>query len=249
MKKIVVVPLIFFFGILTFALDNSDKLLSEKIETLETSLTKSGSPSLSEKQLRKSRNDLVSVLKFGKIDINNNDDNLKKLISEADGKNISASIYIIDSQETKQLIPISTTSLSFNGRKQLGKLNFLELNADLKKVVENKEKVCGKNLVIPTLGVEIDPDSENFREKERLETELQELRKKNYKDKDFPAQEKRILTQLKSLENNPRRKKVKFDYCAKPILSSNGSVIGIYLVQTISPTSETDSNNNQGNTK
>lgn len=73
---------------------------------------------------------------------------------------------------------------------------------------------------------------EHLWNEKNLDEKLAKLRKENFQSQTFPQEEKALLENIKKLEENPSRCKVRFDYCAKPILSSNGQqTLGVYFIQ------------------
>ncbi len=216
-----------------FALDEKSNTLYNGIDNLEQALKKLGEQSLDEKRVKVGSDEtLIPNIKFDRIGLANNDDTLKKFIVETKMNGVDATLYIINPNDQNQLIPITTTALDFRGAKQIGKMNALDINSDLQKVIQNKSKICAKELVVPTKGIAFQSTENNYKMKKNLKEKLAILRKESFQSQTFPQEEKALLENIKKLEENPSRCKVRFDYCAKPIHSSNGQqTLGVYFIQ------------------
>lgn len=142
----------------------------------------------------------VNDVKFGRVSIINNDDYLKKITADSNIIDFASTVLLFNEDNSK-LIPVSTTLLDFNGRKVIGENNYITIDQNLNSVIKDKVIKCADDLVIPTNGLIISDSLE---------------------------------LKIKSNSNNKSkfesRKKIKFYFCAKPILDNGENVLGVYLV-------------------
>lgn len=99
------------FGSLAFA--GTPK---EGVEALKAALTKIGEPTLVKDPKVKVADAMAPNIKFGKVGVANNDDELKKVVT-AQGAGAAATVFVKDGSD---FIRISTTILNKSGKKVLG---------------------------------------------------------------------------------------------------------------------------------